>query len=313
MARLCAVALLLVGVSALFLTLGARGNWGFVLPYRGTRLLAMLLVGAATGVGTLLFQTITRNRILTPSLMGFDALYLLLLTGATYLGGAEALPPVLRFWLVLGALVLAALVLYGTLLRQGDLMRMILTGVIFATLFQALAGLLMRLLDPNTFVILQGSMFAQFNRVETALLWSAGPLVVLTLARVWVMRHRLDVVALGRSAAVGLGAAPDRAERELLIWIAVLVSVSIALAGPWSLYGGVPFLGLLVVHLAYRLLPGAGHGLLLPGAALIAGVVLVAGQVVLEHLLGRATPLAVVVDLIGGALFLGLILKGRMR
>ena len=60
------------------MTLGANGQWSFVLPFRGGKLVAMLLVAYAVAVSSVLFQTITHNRILTPAIMGFDALYLLI-------------------------------------------------------------------------------------------------------------------------------------------------------------------------------------------------------------------------------------------
>ena len=61
-----------------FMTLGANGQWAFVLPFRGGKLAAMLLVAYAVAVSSVLFQTVTHNRILTPAIMGFDALYLLI-------------------------------------------------------------------------------------------------------------------------------------------------------------------------------------------------------------------------------------------
>ena len=59
------------------MTLGANGQWDFVLPFRGGKLAVMLLVAYAVAVSSVLFQTVTHNRILTPAIMGFDALYLL--------------------------------------------------------------------------------------------------------------------------------------------------------------------------------------------------------------------------------------------
>lgn len=66
--RLLLLGALLVVASLAFLTLGAKGSWSFVLPLRGTRLAALALVGAGIGVATVLFQTASGNRILTPSI-----------------------------------------------------------------------------------------------------------------------------------------------------------------------------------------------------------------------------------------------------
>lgn len=68
-------------VAGLYLFWGLRAaNWAFALELRATRLAALTVVGASVGVATVLFQTVSTNRILTPSIMGFDALYVLMQT-----------------------------------------------------------------------------------------------------------------------------------------------------------------------------------------------------------------------------------------
>jgi len=74
--RLLALAAIVCGGIIFYLCYRAEGNWGFVLPYRGQKLLAMLLVGSAIASATMVFQTLTANRILTPSIIGLDAIYL---------------------------------------------------------------------------------------------------------------------------------------------------------------------------------------------------------------------------------------------
>ena len=78
---LLALTALLLLSCALFLTWNApQGEWGYILPLRGAKLAALLLVAYSVGVSTLLFQTLTNNPILTPSVLGFDALYVFLQT-----------------------------------------------------------------------------------------------------------------------------------------------------------------------------------------------------------------------------------------
>ena len=78
--RLALLAVAAVASIALFMFVGITGSWGFAIPFRGRKVAAMVLVAVAIGVSTVLFQTITANRILTPSIMGFDSLYLLVQT-----------------------------------------------------------------------------------------------------------------------------------------------------------------------------------------------------------------------------------------
>lgn len=311
-ARLALLALCLVSVSILFLTVGARGNWGFVLSYRGTRLAALVVVGASIAVATVLFQTVSGNRILTPSIMGFDALFVLMQTSLVFaLGGfgVATMAAELRFGLEAALLMGAALLLFGTLIggRRPDLHRTILTGLICGVLFRSLASFLQRLIDPNEFAVVQGSSFARFNAVETDLLALAALISAAVFGAAWRLRHRLDVLALGRDHAVSLGVAYRRSVLLVLVLVAVLVSVSTALVGP------VTFFGLLVTALAHRAMPTHRHAILLPASVLIAAIVLVAGQTIIERVLGLTTTLSVAVEFLGGLVFLILILKEPAR
>lgn len=308
--RLWALGAGLVACAALYMTWGAAGPWDFILPYRGAKLAALLLVAAAVSTSTVLFQTVTQNRILTPSIMGFDALYILILTVSVFAlggGGYNLLPPTALFALNTGLMILAALALFGTLLRRArnDLMRLILTGIVFLTFFRSLTALLQRVMDPNAFTILQTGSYARFTRIETGLLALAALLTGLALWAAWRMRHRLDVLALGHDMAVNLGIDPRRGQVQALVLVAVLVAVSTALVGP------VVFLGLLVVSIARHLTPAPYHAVLLPSAALVGGMTLIGGQALMERVMGLATPVSVVIDLTGGALFLFLLLKRK--
>lgn len=310
--RLIWLALGLIVAVLIFMTWGARGNWSFVLSFRGTKLLALLVVGAAIAVSTVLFQTITANRILTPSIMGFDALFLLFQAGLVFvLGGfgVTQLSSGLRFAMEFALLMGAALLLFGTLIgaARHDIHRLVLTGIIFGVLFRSLTSFIERLIDPNEFAVVQSSSFASFNSFDADLLRYCVPLSLLGIAAAWHYRRELDVIALGRDHAVNLGLNHKRAVLIILIIIALLVSVSTALAGP------VTFFGLLVASLAHLVVKSHRHALLLPAASLSAGIILVGGQAMTERILALSVPLSVAVEFLGGLVFLTLILRGTQR
>lgn len=309
--RLLLLGGLLVLAAAGFMLIDARGSWSFLLPFRGARLAALALVGAAVGIATVLFQTVSGNRILTPSIMGFDALYLLIQSGLVFLLGGTGyvqIDPRLKFFAETTLMMLAAALLFGALLGRGrgDLHRMLLVGLIFGTLFRSLTNLVQRLIDPNAFAVLQGASFARFSTVDTGLLAAGALLVAIGTAWGWTSRRALDVAALGRETAISLGVEHDRLARRTLLAVALLVSAATALVGP------VTFFGLLVASLAYALIAEPRHALLLPAAAMIGALALVAGQTVFDHVLGMASTLSVVVEFAGGLLFLFLLL-GRRR
>lgn len=310
--RLIWIGLALLAASALFLVWGLRGRVWFILDLRATKLAALLCVGFAIGTATVLFQTLSNNRVLTPSIMGFDALFLLLQTGLVFgLGGVRYahLPAFAIFTLEVIVMIGAALALFGALLKRTrqDVQLMILVGVIIGLMFRSLTGFAQRLMDPSEFTMVQGAMFAQFGTVDDGALIASALLLLGILTWLWRQQRVLDVMALGRAQARGLGVAYDRLQFQMLSAIAALVSVSTALVGPLT------FLGLLVASLAHSLMQTHRHGLLLPAAALIAALILVAGQTLFERVLQMQSTLAVVIEFCGGLLFLALLARGKIR
>ncbi len=310
------VLLALGGLTALsilaFLVWDAKGSWDFVLPFRGRKLWGLCLVAYAIAVSTVLFQTVTGNRILTPALMGFDALYQLVQTSFVFVFGGFAyltLPPELRFAVNAGAMIVLALVLFRWLFgREGrSLHLLVLVGIVFGVLFRSVSGLMQRLINPNDFAVLQDAMFASFNAIEPSLLLLATIALALTSLAVLPLLPRLDVLLLGREAAIGLGVDHRRTVSAVLVLVAIMVSVSTALVGP------VLFFGLLVANLAYLVVPTHRHAAVLPAAVLLALIGLVGGQAVLEHAFGYDTALAVIIEFVGGLVFLTLTLRGLVR
>lgn len=296
----------------LFLTVGAKGSWSFILTFRGTKVAAMVLVGCAIAMSTVLFQTITNNRILTPSIMGFDALYRLIQTVLVFqLGSAavSAFDPRLRFGVEVAAMVVFSWLLYRWLFSGSlrGLHLLMLVGIVFGVLFRSLSGFLQRVIDPNEFLVVQDRLFASFNRVDGQLL-AVSALVVLAVAvAVWRRAGVLDVLALGRDAAINLGIDHRREVMRVLVMVSILVAVSTALVGP------VTFFGLLVANLAYLLVDTHRHRLILPVAALVAVLVLMGGQLVLERLLGFNGALSIVIEFLGGIVFLIILVRRAAR
>ncbi len=138
-------------------------------------------------------------------------------------------------------MVAFVLALNAVFLRRAvnDLPLLILGGIVLGGMFASMTALVVRLLDPNEFLVLEDLLFASFSLVNEDLLLISCLVVGSGLIIVFRMRHTLDVVALGRPTAIGLGADYDRTNRRLIVLIAVLVAVPTALVGP------VTFLGLL--------------------------------------------------------------------
>lgn len=294
-----------------FMTINLRGDLIFALELRSVRLAALVQVGVAIALSTVVFQTVTANKILTPSIMGMDALYVLIQTLLVFLLGGIGFAALDDNWkFVIETLMMAGLatLLFLPILRLGgDLIVMLLTGVVLGVLFRSLSSLISRLIDPNDFAVVQNATYAGFNAVDGTLLAPCLILTAIGAVLCWRLRHVLDVMALGSETSIGLGVHWRTMAAGLLVLVGVLVSVSTALVGP------VTFLGLLAVALAERLVGTSRHGPLFAGACLVATILLVGGQTFLTHALGNAVTIGVVIDLLGGIVFLFLLFSSRHK
>lgn len=304
---------ILATVSALaFMTVGAKGSWSFILAFRGTKLIAMVLVAYAIAVSTVLFQTVTNNRILTPSIMGFDALYILIQTLVIFFFGTiqiEWLGPNSRFLVETAIMVLFASSLYAWLFSgtARSLHLIILVGIIFGVFFRSLSNLMQRMLDPNLFAVLQDRFFASFNTINGEILTFSAIIVACVTLYGLRLIYVFDVLSLGRDQAINLGINHHRVVRKILILVTILVSVSTALVGP------ITFFGLLVANLAYMIAGSSRHRVILPVAVLLAIICIVGGQTILERVFAFNTALSIIIEFLGGLVFIILLVRGNAR
>lgn len=302
--------LLLLVAAALFLFYDMGSNWEFALRLRGVKVLAILVVSCCVAYSSVAFQTLTNNRILTPSIMGFESVYLLIQTVIVFIYGDltfHVLSSLDNFFLSVLGMIGFAFLLYILIYRKGkdNLYLLLLVGIILGTLFNSLSSFMQLLIDPSDYFIVQGKMFATFNKINRDLLWpSAGVLVVLLVVGFRTTKY-LDVLALGRDQAINLGLNYNRTVQLFLIIIAILVSVSTALVGP------ITFLGLLVTNLTYELFKTHRHGVIIAACCLVTAVTLLGGQFVMERLFHLSIPVSAIINLVGGLYFMFLLLRVR--
>ena len=308
--RLVVVLVLVLAAGGGFLIINAFDPL-LVLPYRLPSLGALVCVGWASGVSTVMFQTVTGNRILTPSVLGLDALYallqvvLLLMLGAV---GFSSLPDLWAFVLTLVVMIGVSVTFMGAVLgARRSVTTLVLLGVVLGTFLRSGTTFIQRLLAPNDFLVLQDRLFASFGSVNPDLLvLSLALTAVVSILAIRELRA-LDIVALGPDVATALGIDHRRISRRVMVMVAVLVSVSTALVGP------IMFLGLLVAHLAYWAAGTNRHVITVPMSALVAMLVLIVGQTVLAHVLDADNILSVIIEFLGGLTLIVLIISSRRR
>lgn len=306
--KLVVLAAVALGCIALYMLSHLVGNLDYILPRRLMKLSATVLTGVVIAFSTVVFQTITNNRILTPSIIGLDALYMFINTVFVFLFGSAAfvfMDDNLMFLLSAGVMMLFSLLLYRLMFRRDgtNIFFVLLVGIVLGTFFRSATSFMQMLIDPNEFLVIQDRMFASFNNVKTNLLFIA----LLTVAAVMLYFLRfakyLDVLALGRDHAINLGVEYDAIVSRLFVIVAALVSIATALVGP------ITFLGLIVANVAYQFMSTFRHRQVMAAAALISIVMLVGGQWVVERVFTFSTTLSVIINFVGGIYFLYLVLR----
>ena len=292
---------------AVFLFTDVKGSWDYVLSKRTEKIFAMILTGAAIAFSTIVFQTITNNKILTPSIIGLDSLYMLIQTFLVFtLGSTSSLMSQnINFFISIGLMVLFVGILYKIIFKRegSNLYFLLLIGIIFGTLFESISSFMQVLIDPNEFMRIQDKMFASFNNINTDLLMISFILIILVTLYFLKFIKYLDVLSLGKEHAINLGVDYDRIVKRLLVVVAILISIATALVGP------ITFLGLLVVNVTYQLFKTYQHKFLILGSILVSIISLVGGQLIVERVFTFSTTLSVIVNFIGGVYFIYLLLK----
>jgi iron complex transport system permease protein len=310
--RLTLLAVVAVALIAVYCCTDVPGSLAFALKIRSLTVLAMLLVATAVGVSTVVFHTITQNRILTPSIMGFDAFYVLISTGIVFFFGSASFLAADQFtlWVLQVVVMVAFSVLLFTWLFGGkrrSIHLMLLVGIVLGTFFRSFTEWMQRMLDPLDFQVLSDAMFASLTRPDPTLLLLTGILVLLACAALVPLLGTLDVLTLGEAAAVGLGVNHRRVVMALFTVVSVMIAASTALVGP------ILFFGLIVANLAYSYTGTFRHRWTLPTAVLLGVICLVGGQLVLERVFALGGSLSVTIEFTGGLLFLYLVLRKGAR
>ena len=300
--------LLVVVCSVLFLVYGLNPNsYQYALSRRIPKLIAIAMTGSGIAVSSVIFQTVTNNRILTPSVLGLDSLYNLFQTLIVFSLGSlnvALMGSNLNFLIAGGLMIIFSLLLFKMMFRRENtnLFFLLMIGMIFGTLFSSLSSFMQMVMDPNEFLIVQNKMFASFNNVKSSLLGISTITMGLTLF--WVLKDakKLDVIALGKEQAINLGIDYDRMVRKMLVAVAILVSVSTALVGP------ITFLGILVTNLAYQMIKDYRHSIVIPTSILLSLLALIGGQFLVERVFQFNTTIGVIINFVGGLYFIYILL-----
>lgn len=285
-------------------------HFNYAMRIRTPKLIVMLVTSFCIGSATIVFQSIIQNTIVTPCLLGMNSLYILIHTAIVFVLGSGSFlvtSKLLSFSIDLVLMAFAAIILYGILFKKakGNVLYILLTGTVMATLFSSITSTLQRIMDPNEYAALQNSLIASFHKVNSEIILFS---IVLILGIIFFLRKEialLNVITLGKEQAINLGVDYDRAIRKLLVGVTLFIAIATAMVGPIS------FLGLIIANLSRQLLKTYRHNVLIFGAVFIGMTALLAGQVLIEHIFSFSTNISVFINVGGGIYFLYLLLHNK--
>lgn len=305
--KICIIIVLVMLVILAYMFTGVGTRPDYVIPRRFRSLLVMTLVSICIAYSSIIFQTITNNRILTPGVIGFESIYMFIQTFIVYkLGsGSYFITGNTNFIISVIAMMFFSILLFKFMFKRENqnIYFLLLVGMIMGTMFSSLTSFMQMVMDPSEFLIVQNNMFASFSTVNLSLLRISLVLVIITILYSLNLFKYLDVLSLGKETAIGLGVNHASISKQFLIVIAILVSVSTALVGP------ITFLGVLVSNLTYEFVKTYKHLYIIPICICITIICVVGGQYLVSLVFNFSTTLSVLVNFIGGIYFMHLLLK----
>lgn len=315
--NLMLLAALVMAVCALYLLLHSYPEkprlFRYILSRRIPTLTVMLIAAAAIGSASIIFQSIINNRMVTPCLLGMNAMYTLVHTAIVFAVGSGhvlAANSNISFAVDLVVMGLAATFLYSYMFKKtgNNVLYILLIGTVLSSFFGSIQSTMIRVMDPNEYDALLTTLVADFNNIRSEVI--VFSLVLLTALGIFLRKDLklLDVITLGKDEAINLGVDYDRTVRRLLLGVVLCIAVATAMVGPIS------FLGLIIANLSRQMLKTHRHTHLITGAVLMGMLAMIAGQLISQHIFSYAVPISTFITIGGGIYFLYLLLtkKGGM-
>ena len=312
--KILIMAALTLLVAAAYTLFGLRFSNPRLLNYQLSRRIPKLIVIALTafsiGSASIVFQSVINNTIVTPCLLGMDALYTLVHTLVYFFAGAASLLVTKRqlaFALDLVIMAVVSVIIYSYIFRKtgSNVLYVILIGTVLTSFFGSLQSTITRIMDPSSYETLLTTLVASFDNANTSLIFFS--IIVLAAIALFFKKdlRLLDLLTLGKDKAVNLGVDYDKSIRRLLLAVTLYMTVATALVGPLA------FLGLIIANLSRQLMQTYRHSYLIAASVLFGMIVLFAGQFLVERIFSYNLPVSVFITTGGGIYFLYLLLAKR--
>lgn len=276
-----------------------------VVAIRLPRTLAALLIGSALSVAGAAYQSMFKNPMVSPDILGVSS-------GASVGAAAAILLGASLIWVELGAFAggIAAVfltTLIPKLVRNSSIVILVLAGIIVGGLAGSVMGVLRMYADPATALadIVFWTM-GSLARVRLRELAIVGPVIVGCMALLLLFRYRLNVLSLGDNEAQSLGVNIRRTRLVVILASTLLTACSVSIAGT------IGWVGLVIPHIS-RMITGPDNKKMLPLATFIGGIFMMVIDIMARTLASMDIPISILTGFIGTPFFFFILLKQRRR
>ncbi len=274
-----------------------------IVQIRFPRICCAILVGGALSVSGASYQTLFKNPMVSPDLLGVSA-------GAGF-GAALCMLQNGRWWqiqlsaLVFGIAAVVAACVIGNLFRRSNITVLGLTGVVMSNLFQSLLSIIKTLADTdNTLPSITFWLMGSLSKASITNLLVVFPSTICSLLLIFLFRHQIDALAAGEDEAMTMGV------NIPLVKLVVVITSTLMTVCAVSICGIIGWVGMVVPHIA-RILVGANYSKLVPASFIIGGLFLLTIDNLIRGPIGVDLPLGVLTALVGTPVFVVLLIRAR--
>lgn len=281
-----------------------------IINYRLPKALTAILIGGCLSTAGVLMQTLFRNPLAGPDVLGVNAGAGLGVALAALIATGGISSIIISNWGFMGASFAGALiVLAGVMLLSNKIennVALLIAGIMFGNVASALVSIIQNVSNPDAIKLFIVWSFGSLSGVTWEMLQVIIPLTLLGLLFALLMRKGLNALLLGENYASGLGIKIRSLRLKIVLVTALLAGTATVFAGP------IGFIGIIVPHLCRWYLGDNEHGRLLPFAFLTGSVLLLVCDII-SQLPGYSgtLPINSITSLLGAPVVVYIIIKRK--
>ncbi len=281
-------------------------NSEILLNFRLPKAITAILAGSALSVAGLLMQTLFRNPLADPYVLGVSSgaslgVALVMMAGGMFIGAASS-------WIsIIAAIAGAALVMMlvvGVSFKVQSAVSLLIVGIMFGTIVSSIVGVLQFFSNPDAIKLFIMWNLGSLSAVSWQHLQILSPIVILALVAAFFIQKRLDGLLLGENYAKGLGISIVQTRTFIVLITSVLAGAITAFTGP------IGFVGIAIPHIARGIFKSSKHSILIPASILLGAILILICDIV-SQIPTYTLPINTISSLFGAPIIIWVILRKK--